>query len=115
MKLQFEFYLLFFTKQLNRPTKYISLEKLELFLDFLYQLFQFPTFAVDLYVNYDCDVSCGDILEHLLQALLKIAFPEQGTINSCTLLSLDCLATIINQIAMRTLNQVSHLNHMMDL
>ena len=105
MKLQFEFYLLFFTKQLSNP-RYISPEKLELFLDFFHQLFQYPTFAVDLYVNYDCDVSSGDILEHLLEMLLKIAFPDQGTINSITLLACDCLALFIRHMASRMQDQV---------
>lgn len=106
MKLQFEFYLIFFTKQLSNP-KYISGEKLELFLGFFYQLFQLPTFAVDLYVNYDCDVSSGDLLEHLTEALLKIAFSEQRTINSVTLLSCDCLALFLGHMATQDLTEVS--------
>lgn len=45
----------------------------ELLLECLLQCARVPTFMVDLWFNYDCDLSCGDLFEELIQFLSKVS------------------------------------------
>ncbi|KAI7866257.1 hypothetical protein BDF14DRAFT_1728784 [Spinellus fusiger] len=54
----------------------LSGEVRELLLECLVQCSRTPTFLVDLWYNYDCDVSCGDLFEELIQFLSKNSFPD---------------------------------------
>jgi brefeldin A-resistance guanine nucleotide exchange factor 1 len=44
----------------------------ELMLETLHHLAQHPSFMVDLYVNYDCDINCEDLFDRLLDFLCKV-------------------------------------------
>jgi brefeldin A-resistance guanine nucleotide exchange factor 1 len=44
----------------------------ELLLESLVQFSRSPTFMVDLWYNYDCDLTCGDLFEELIQFLSKV-------------------------------------------
>lgn len=50
----------------------ISVEVRELLLESLLQFARMPTFMVDLWYNYDCDLTCGDLFEELIQFLSKV-------------------------------------------
>lgn len=50
----------------------ITAEVRELLLESLLQLARMPTFLVDLWYNYDCDLTCGDLFENLIQFLSKV-------------------------------------------
>jgi brefeldin A-resistance guanine nucleotide exchange factor 1 len=44
----------------------------EMLLECLLQCARIPTFMVDLWFNYDCDLSCGDLFEEMIQFLSKV-------------------------------------------
>lgn len=50
----------------------ITAEVRELLLESLLHFVRMPTFMVDLWYNYDCDLTCGDLFEELIQFLSKV-------------------------------------------
>lgn len=48
-------------------------ETRELMLETLHHLARHPSFMVDLYVNYDCDINCEDLFDKLLDFLSKVS------------------------------------------
>ncbi|KAI9270638.1 hypothetical protein BDA99DRAFT_546097 [Phascolomyces articulosus] len=81
----------------------VSPEVRELLLECLLQCARIPTFMVDLWFNYDCDLSCGDLFEEIIQFLSKNSFPDpQGfaAFDSHTL-CLDTLLMFIDQMVER--------------
>ena len=54
-------------------------ETRELMLETLHHLAHQPSFMVDLYVNYDCDINCEDLFDKLVEFLCKVCtqiYPE---------------------------------------
>ena len=49
-------------------------ETRELMLETLSHIARYPSFMVDLFVNYDCDVNCEDLFERLIDFLTKVKF-----------------------------------------
>ena len=47
-------------------------ETRELMLETLSHIARYPSFMVDLFVNYDCDVNCEDLFERLIDFLTKV-------------------------------------------
>jgi brefeldin A-resistance guanine nucleotide exchange factor 1 len=47
-------------------------ETRQLILDVLSQISRHPSFMVDLYVNYDCDINCENVFERLIDFLTKV-------------------------------------------
>ncbi|CAO3591629.1 unnamed protein product [Absidia cylindrospora] len=80
----------------------------ELLLECLVQCARMPTFMVDLWFNYDCDVSCGDLFEDLIQFLSKNSFPDSYNYSTTTYhdLCLDTLLTFINHMVDRSVDEV---------
>lgn len=56
----------------NAEQMAITGEVRELLLESLLQFARMPTFMVDLWYNYDCDLTCGDLFEELIQFLSKV-------------------------------------------
>lgn len=52
----------------------ITAEVRELLLESLLQFARMPTFMIDLWYNYDCDLTCGDLFEELIQFLSKVIY-----------------------------------------
>lgn len=44
----------------------------DLFLETLSQISQYPSFMVDLYANYDCDVNCENLFQRLVDFLTQV-------------------------------------------
>jgi brefeldin A-resistance guanine nucleotide exchange factor 1 len=57
----------------NSEQMAITGEVRELLLESLLQFARMPTFMVDLWYNYDCDLTCGDLFEELIQFLSKVS------------------------------------------
>ncbi|OAC99682.1 hypothetical protein MUCCIDRAFT_136379 [Mucor lusitanicus CBS 277.49] len=85
----------------------ITGEVRELLLESLVQFARKPTFMIDLWYNYDCDLTCGDLFEELIQFLSKNSFPDHQTYSlmSSHVLCLDTLLTFISQMMDRIDNQ----------
>ncbi|KAI8068278.1 hypothetical protein BC940DRAFT_299601 [Gongronella butleri] len=78
----------------------------ELLLECLLQSARIPTFMVDLWFNYDCDLSCGDLFEELIQFLCKNSFPDTHNYSSnYHLLCFDTLLMFIDHMVERVNNE----------
>ncbi|KAI0709041.1 Sec7-domain-containing protein [Earliella scabrosa] len=50
----------------------------ELLLETLSQISRHPSFMVDLYINYDCDMNCENMFERLIEFAAKGIYPPQS-------------------------------------
>jgi brefeldin A-resistance guanine nucleotide exchange factor 1 len=51
-------------------------ETRDLILETLSQISRHPSFMVDLYINYDCDINCENVFERLIDFLTKVEKDE---------------------------------------
>ncbi|KAF9239676.1 hypothetical protein BU15DRAFT_87976 [Melanogaster broomeanus] len=79
----------------------------DLMLETLSQISRHPSFMVDLYTNYDCDINCENLFERLIEFLTKGVYPWQYSSASdaqqlhSQYLCLDMLLTFVNDMAAR--------------
>lgn len=81
-------------------------ETRDLILETLSDISGHPSFMVDLYANYDCDVNCENLFERLVDFLTKGVYPAQniGSVEvqrNAQYLCLELLLTFVNDMAMR--------------
>lgn len=100
IKFQLESYLIKLTDIIGSENTRITYEIRELALDNMIQLLRVPGLAAELYINYDCDLYCANVLENITKLLSKNALSAAATpvIYGTQLLSLDALLTIIAAI-----------------
>ncbi|ORX59019.1 Sec7-domain-containing protein [Hesseltinella vesiculosa] len=79
----------------------------ELLLECLLQSARIPSFMVDLWFNYDCDQSCGDLFEELIQFLCKNSFPDTHNYSTSSyhLLCFDTLLMFMDHMVERVNNE----------
>eukprot|EP00794_Sanderia_malayensis_P012101 gene12101-13351_t len=75
----------------------IPYEKREMTLEYINQLFHIPYLVPELYLNYDCDIRCTNLLEDFCKVLSKNAF-RPGNLSTVNMLALDALLTVVNEI-----------------
>ncbi|CAG8513943.1 11930_t:CDS:10 [Ambispora gerdemannii] len=70
----------------------------ELLLESLGQFSRTPTFMVDLWVNYDCNLYCGDLFEDVVKFLSRNSLPDSTgySASNSHILCLDALLLYIN-------------------
>ncbi|KAF0385373.1 Sec7-domain-containing protein [Gigaspora margarita] len=70
----------------------------ELLLESLGQFAREPSFMVDLWVNYDCNIDCGDLFEEVVKFLSKNSFPEPTgySVSNSHVVCLDALLMYVN-------------------
>ncbi|KAJ3556534.1 hypothetical protein NM688_g1976 [Phlebia brevispora] len=79
----------------------------ELLLETLSLISRHPSFMVDLYVNYDCDMNCENMFERLIEFGTKGIYPTQGGAGSepqpqnSQYLCLDLLLAFVNHVTTR--------------
>ncbi|KAJ7197212.1 hypothetical protein GGX14DRAFT_471834 [Mycena pura] len=82
-------------------------ETRDLVLETLSQIARRPSFMVDLYVNYDCDINCENLFERLVEFLTKAVYPSHypGGLDArqrnVQYLCLDLLLAFVNDMAAR--------------
>ncbi|XP_065652483.1 Golgi-specific brefeldin A-resistance guanine nucleotide exchange factor 1 isoform X4 [Hydra vulgaris] len=96
LKFQNERFFLKLMEILSIENLNVPYEKREMALEYVNQLFHIDGLVQELYVNFDCDLHCANILEDLCKTLSKNAF-RPGNLSSVNFLSLDALLTIINE------------------
>lgn len=70
----------------------------ELALDNLLQFLRIPSFSAELYINYDCNLYCTNLLEDLVKLLSKNSLSATQHIYTIHQISLDGLLTIVADI-----------------
>lgn len=98
LKFHLEYYLAKLSEIIANENPRMPYELRELALDNLLQFWRIPGFAAELYINYDCNLYCTNLLEDLIKLLSKNSLSAAQTIYSIHQISLDCLLTIIDQI-----------------
>ncbi|KAF5392909.1 hypothetical protein D9757_001066 [Collybiopsis confluens] len=83
-------------------------ETLNLVLETLNQISRHPSFMVDLYTNYDCDINCENLFEQLIEFLTKSVYPSHypGGLDvqqrNAQYLCLDLLLAFVNDMVKLT-------------
>ncbi|EXB65278.1 Pattern formation protein [Morus notabilis] len=62
------------------------------------------TFMVEMYANFDCDITCSNVFEELANLLSKSAFPVNSPLSSMHIFALDGLIAVIQEMAERVSN-----------
>ncbi|KAL1944754.1 hypothetical protein VTO73DRAFT_3184 [Trametes versicolor] len=79
----------------------------ELLLETLCQISRHPSFMVDLYVNYDCDMNCENMFERLVEFSAKGIYPVQNLgghdyhLQNSQFLCLDLILAFVGRMAAR--------------
>ncbi|KAI0646905.1 Sec7-domain-containing protein [Trametes meyenii] len=79
----------------------------ELLLETLCQISRHPSFMVDLYVNYDCDMNCENMFERLIEFSAKGIYPVQTVgghdyhLQNSQYLCLDLILAFVGRMASR--------------
>lgn len=98
LKFQLEYYLNKLWEIIGSENPRTPYEMRELALDNLLQLLRIPSFSAELYINYDCNLYCTNLLEDMVKLLSKIALSATQTIYTLHQISLDGLLTIVADI-----------------
>ncbi|KAJ3741888.1 hypothetical protein DFH05DRAFT_1503047 [Lentinula detonsa] len=82
-------------------------ETRNLVLETLSQISRHPSFMVDLYTNYDCDINCENLFDRLIDFLTKSVYPAHypagldAQQRNAQYLCLDLLLAFVNDMAKR--------------
>lgn len=98
LKFHLEFYLNKLTEIIGNENPRTPYEIRELALDNLLQFLRIPSFAAELYINYDCNLYCTNLLEDLVKLLSKNSLSATQALYTIHEISLDGLMTIISDI-----------------
>lgn len=93
-----EFYLNKLAEIIGSENPRTPYEIRELALDNLLQFLRIPSFAAELYINYDCNLYCTNLLEDLVKLLSKNSLSATQAIYTIHEISLDGLMTVIGDI-----------------
>lgn len=72
LKLQIEHFFIKLMEIIKSESNRTSQEHKEATIDFILQMLRIPGFAVEMYINYDCSLSCTNLFEDLTKLLSKV-------------------------------------------
>lgn len=100
LKFHLEFYLAKLSEIIGSENQRTPYEMRELALDNVLQFCRIPGFAAELYINYDCNLYCTNLLEDLVKLLSKntLSATMQLHIYSVHQMSLEGLLIIVENI-----------------
>lgn len=98
LKFHLEFYLKKLAEIIGSENPRTPYEMRELALDNLLQFLRIPSFSAELYINYDCNLYCANLLEDLVKLLSKNSLSATQQIYTIHQISLDGLLTIVADI-----------------
>ncbi|TKY56779.1 ARF guanine-nucleotide exchange factor GNOM [Spatholobus suberectus] len=104
LKLQLEafFFLCNFETSTKQISRYgASYQQQEVAMEALVDFCRQKTFMVDMYANFDCDITCSIVFEDLANLLSISAFPVNCPLSSTHILALDGLIAVIQGMAER--------------
>lgn len=98
LKFHLEYYLNKLCEIIGSENPRTPYEIRELALDNLLQFLRIPSFSAELYINYDCNLYCTNLLEDLVKLLSKNSLSATNVIYSVHQISLDGLLCIVSDI-----------------
>ena len=78
-----------------------SYQQQEVAMEALVDFCRQKAFVVEMYANFDCDITCSNIFEDIANLLSKSAFPVNSPLSSMNILALDGLIAVIQGLAER--------------
>ncbi|KAK6911891.1 Sec7 domain [Dillenia turbinata] len=101
LKLQLEAFFSCVILRLAQSRYGASYQQQEVGMEALVDFCRQKNFMVEMYANFDCDMSCSNVFEDLANLLSKSAFPVNGPLSSMHVLALDGLIAVIQGMAER--------------
>nr|KYP64761.1 Pattern formation protein EMB30 [Cajanus cajan] len=104
LKLQLEAFFSCIILRLAQSRYGASYQQQEVAMEALVDFCRQKTFMVDMYANFDCDITCSNVFEDLANLLSKSAFPVNCPLSAMHILALDGLIAVIQGMAERIAN-----------
>ncbi|KAG5090489.1 hypothetical protein JHK82_049267 [Glycine max] len=101
LKLQLEAFFSCVILRLAQSKYGASYQQQEVVMEALVDFCRQKTFMVEMYANFDCDISCSNVFEDLANLLSKSAFPVNNPLSSIHVLALDGLIAVMQGMAER--------------
>ncbi|KAK7387409.1 hypothetical protein VNO78_28196 [Psophocarpus tetragonolobus] len=101
LKLQLEAFFSCVILRLAQSKYGASYQQQEVVMEALVDFCRQKTFIVEMYANFDCDISCSNVFEDLANLLSKSAFPVNNPLSSIHVLALDGLIAVMQGMAER--------------
>ncbi|MED6191956.1 hypothetical protein PIB30_005432, partial [Stylosanthes scabra] len=101
LKLQIEAFFSCVILRLAQGRYGASYQQQEVAMEALVDFCRQKTFMVDMYANFDCDITCSNVFEDLANLLSKSAFPVNCPLSAMHILALDGLIAVIQGMAER--------------
>ncbi|XP_019455801.1 PREDICTED: ARF guanine-nucleotide exchange factor GNOM-like isoform X1 [Lupinus angustifolius] len=101
LKLQLEAFFSCVILRLAQSKYGASFQQQEVAMEALVDFCRQQTFTVEMYANFDCDLTCNNVFEDIANLLSKSAFPVNTPLSSMHVLALDGLIAVMQGIAER--------------
>ncbi|KAK4417638.1 ARF guanine-nucleotide exchange factor GNOM [Sesamum alatum] len=101
LKLQFEAFISNVLLKIAQSKYGASYQQQEVAMEALIDFCRQPMFVIELYANYDCDISCSNVFEGLANLLSRSAFPVNSPLSAMNTLALDGLIALVQGMAER--------------
>ncbi|KAH7442899.1 hypothetical protein KP509_02G006600 [Ceratopteris richardii] len=101
LKLQLEAFFSCVVIRLAQGKYGASYQQQEVAMEALVDFCRQSTFMPEMYANFDCDITCGNIFEELGNLLSKSAFPVNCPLSAMHILALEGLIAVIHSMAER--------------
>ncbi|XP_057441916.1 ARF guanine-nucleotide exchange factor GNOM-like [Lotus japonicus] len=101
LKLQIEAFFSCVILRLAQSKYGASYQQQEVAMEALVDFCRQKTFMVEMYANFDCDITCNNIFEDIANLLSKSAFPVNSPLSSMHILALDGLIAVMQGMAER--------------
>lgn len=76
-----------------------SYQQQEVAMEALVDLCRQPSFTIEMYANFDCDITCGNVFEDLANLLSKSAFPVNEPLSAMHVLALEGMISMVQSMA----------------
>nr|KYP72640.1 Pattern formation protein EMB30 [Cajanus cajan] len=101
LKLQLEAFFSCVILRLAQSKYGASYQQQEVAMEALVDFCRQKTFMVEMYANFDCDITCSNVFEDIANLLSKSAFPVNSPLSSMHILALDGLIAVMQGMAER--------------
>ncbi|XP_017430266.1 ARF guanine-nucleotide exchange factor GNOM isoform X1 [Vigna angularis] len=101
LKLQLEAFFSCVILRLAQSKYGASYQQQEVVMEALVDFCRQKTFMVEMYANFDCDLTCSNVFEDIANLLSKSAFPVNSPLTSMHILALEGLIAVMHGMAER--------------
>ncbi|KAL8143627.1 hypothetical protein V2J09_016659 [Rumex salicifolius] len=102
LKLQIEFFFSSVILRVSQSRFGASYQQQEVAMEALVDFCRQNSFMMEMFANFDCDISGSNVFEDLVNLLSKSAFPVNSPLSAMHILALDGLVALVQGMAKRT-------------